>query len=329
MKTLVATTLLLLACHRPAEIASGGDGYSAEARDALVGRRAPHVALEMLDGEHVALADLLGRKPVYLKFWATWCEPCREQMPHLEAAHRTYGDRVAIFAIDLGLNDAIETVRAFRTERGLTVPIAIDGDGVLGEQFHVSVTPQHVLIDRAGIVRYVGHGATPELDRALAALADGGPGSSDAPARPVPGEGALSLTLADGSTFTIAGQAGHPVALAFVTTWCDDYLAKTRPAMSEACIAHAHQVEALRKAHDGIVWVTIAHPVWTAADDLDEYRKRLGVGTPIGRDDGAAWFAHYRVRDVPTTILLDRRGAEVARVGDRGDELARALARLD
>lgn len=178
MKALVAATLLL-ACHRPADTAGGGDGYSAAARDALLGRRAPAVALEMLDGEHVALADLLGRKPVYLKFWATWCKPCREQMPHLEAAHRTYGDRVAIFAIDLGLNDAIETVRAFRAEHGLTVPISIDGDGRLGEQFHVSVTPQHVLIDRAGVVRYVGHGATPELDRALEALASGG-ASSDA-----------------------------------------------------------------------------------------------------------------------------------------------------
>lgn len=119
------------------------------------------------------------------------------------------------------------------------------------------------------------------------------------------------------------------MALTFVTTWCDGYLAKTRPAMSEACIAHAHQLEALRKAHDGVVWVTIAHPVWTAPDDLDDYRKRLGAGAPIGRDDGAAWFARFRVRDVPTTILLDRRGVEVARVGGRGDELARALTRLE
>jgi thiol-disulfide isomerase/thioredoxin len=322
----------LLACHQPAKKADGGGGggedYAAPAREVLVGRRAPAVTVEMLDGDRVALAELVGRKPVYLKFWATWCKPCREQMPHLEAAHRKYGDRVAIFAVDLGLNDAVETVRAFRAEHKLEVPIAIDGDGRLAEQFHVSVTPQHVLIDRAGVVRYVGHGATPELDRALGALVEGGAASSEAPARAAPADDALSLALVDGSTFAIAGQLGRPVALTFVTTWCDGYLAKTRPAMSEACIAHARQVEALRKAHQRVVWVTIAHPVWTTPDDLDGYRKRLGVGTPIGRDDGAAWFARYRVRDVPTTIVLDARGAEVARVGGRGDELAQALARL-
>jgi peroxiredoxin len=329
MKTIIVASLMVLACHpRAAEDATGGgDGYAARPRDALVGRRAPAATLEVLDGERVALADLIGRKPVYLKFWATWCKPCREQMPHLEAAYRRYGDRIAMFAVDLGLNDATETVRAFRTEHQLTVPVAIDGDGSLAERFRVAVTPQHVLIDRSGVVRYVGHGATPELDRALASLAAQPAAPDAAPPRSVPAPESLSLTLVDHSTFTIAAQAGKPVALTFVTTWCDGYLAKTRPAMSEACIAHARQVEALRRTHEHVVWVTVAHPVWTVADDLDEYRKRLGVGTPIGIDDHAAWFEHFRVRDVPTTILLDGRGAEVARVTGRGDELAQALSR--
>jgi thiol-disulfide isomerase/thioredoxin len=335
MKTIVAASLLLLACHsRAPEAAKGGDPNAARPREALVGTRAPDATLEMLDGQHVALASLVGQRPVYLKFWATWCKPCREQMPHLEAAYKKYGDRVAVFAVDLGLNDAMDTVRAFRSEHALTVPVAFDGDGSLAERFRVMVTPQHILIDRSGVVRFVGHEASPELDRALESLvADGAAPGEPAARPPAPGEppsneGPLSLALADGSTFTIAGQAGKPVALTFVTTWCDGYLAKTRPAMSEACIAHAHALEAQRRAHAGIAWVIVAHPVWTEASDLEEYRTRLGVGAPIGIDDRAAWFEHFKVRDVPTTIVLDEHGTEVARAGGRGDDLAKALSQL-
>jgi peroxiredoxin len=308
-----------------------GEDHAAHARRALVGRRAPAATLMMLDGAPVALAELIGTKPIYLKFWATWCKPCRAQMPHLEAAHRTYGDRIATFAVDLGLNDPIETVRAFQAEHKLTVPMAIDHDGMLAERFHVAVTPQHVLIDRTGVVRYIGHDATAELDAALAALVRdaGAAGSGEPPAQPPPASSeALSLTLSDRSTFTLAGARGRPVALSFVSAWCDWYLEPTRPAMAKACVAHARQVEALRRSHARVTWIVVAHPVWTSDADLEDYRKRLGVTAPIGRDGQGGWFQHFQVRDVPTTILLDGSGAERARVHGAGDDLARALTRL-
>jgi peroxiredoxin len=325
---LLAMSALLSACHpHTAEKADPGEVFAAGARDALVGRRAPAVVLEGVDGGNVALADLIGRKPIYLKFWATWCKPCREQMPHLEAAHRRYETQLATYAVALGVNDPIETVRAFRAEHALTVPFAIDRDGSLAERFHVSVTPQHVLIDRAGIVRYVGHGATAELDRALEALVHDTGAPAAAPERAVPAaDQPLSLSLRDGSTFTMAGQAGRPVALTFVSAWCDGYLAKTRPAMSEACIAHEHQAESQRRSHDGVVWIVIAHPVWTSPADLDEYRTQSGLGAPIGLDGGGLWFHRFGVRDVPVTILLDEHGAEIARVTGRGDDLPHALS---
>jgi peroxiredoxin len=309
----------------PAE-KSEGEVRAAPARDALVGQRAPDVVLEVLDGQRVALAQLVGEKPVYLKFWATWCRPCVKQMPHLEAAHRKYRDRIAVYAVDLGLNDPIEAVRAFRAEKKLTVPIAIDRDGGLAERFHVTVTPQHVLIDRSGVVRYVGYEANDDLDAALETLL----GNSTSPDRPrdLPAAEALSLNLLGGSTFELAEQAGTQVALTFVSTSFDRYLAETHPAISEACIAHARQVESLRRSHDRVVWVTIAHPVWSTTAKLDDYRKRLGHGSPIGLDEQGRWFHRFKVRDVPTTILLDERGAEVARVSGRGDDLPAALSRL-
>lgn len=336
--TLALGASALAACSAPSKPAGPakpdpGELHAEAPRAALVGHRAPAAALELLGGERVVLDELVGKKPVYLKFWATWCVPCNEQMPHLEATHRKYGDRIAVFAVDLGLNDAIETVRAFQAERALTVPIAIDGDGSLAERYRVSVTPQHILIDRAGIVRYVGHGATAELDAALQALLGDAAPAVAAPA-PAPaateaaGDAPLSLALRDGSQFALAGHAGRPVALTFVSESFDEYLAKSRPAMAEACAAHIRQVAAIQPANPQVDWVIIVHPVWAATDSVDDYRKRFAITAPIGIDDRSVWFHRYRVRDVPMTILLDRSGAEVARIAGRGDDLARALTAL-
>jgi hypothetical protein len=176
------------------------------------------------------------------------------------------------------------------------------------------------------VIRFVGHRTTPELDVALEGLLhDGAPAREPLLATPPPNE--LSLTLRDGSTFTLAQRAGTPVALTFISPWCDSYLAKTRPVMSQACIAHARQVDVQRRAHAGMTWLTVAHPVWTSPEDLDSYTKKYGDSL-IAIDDHAAWFEHFSVRDVPTTILLDSRGAVVARIGGSGDALADALARL-
>jgi peroxiredoxin len=312
-----------------------GEDHAARARRALVGSRAPSAVLSLLDGRTVALDDLVGHRPIYLKFWATWCVPCREQMPHLESAFRTYGDRVAVIAVDLGLNDPIEDVRAFQAEHQLTVPIAVDRDGSLAERFHVSVTPQHILIDRDGVVRYVGHADMAEINAALEALAAPAAARGAAPlaapaAPPATADHPtkLALSLVDGTQFSLEDHAGAPVVLSFVSSWCDGYLARSRPAMSAACIAHEHQITELSRSHPGLTWVAIVDPVWTSAPSVDAYRKRIGLSTPIGLDDGSAWFHRFTVRSVPTTILLDAHGTELARVTGRGDDLSAALSRL-
>ena len=328
MTRLAAVMALLVACggsERQEE--DPGEAQAASAREALVGTVAPVGALDLVGGGRFDLRELVGRKPVYLKFWATWCVPCKEQMPHLEAAYRKYGDWVAVVAVNLGLNDSIAAVREFQAANELTVPIAID-DGSLAELFHVAVTPQHILMDRAGVVRYVGHGATAELDRALESLLDDDAATAPTRRAEPPSDAPLSLTLRDGLTFTIAAHAGRPIALTFAMASCDTYLETSRPAMATACAAHARAIEASRRAAPEVTWLTIAHPVWTTTASLDSYRERLGQTSPIGLDETGAWFRRFHVRDVPTTIFLDGRGVEVTRVGGGGDDLPRALAQL-
>jgi thiol-disulfide isomerase/thioredoxin len=336
MNKLVLALVLVVGCKKtppPSTGTGSGEGeatpFVETARAMLVGHRAPAVTLELLDGSRVDLASLLGKRPIYLKFWATWCVPCREQMPHLQKTFQTYGDRISVFAVDVAVDDPIENVRDMVAAKHLTMPVAIDRDGSVSEKFYLNVTPQHVLIDKGGIVRFVGHAVTPELEHAIAALVEPGTTVAEAPAPVTPEPTALPpLALDNGTTLELASRPHAPLALTFAALYCDTYIAKSRPEIGAACAAHARHVEELRRAHPDITWIVVAFPVWTSPDDAREYHERLGVGAPIGIDRGNAWFRHFGVRTGYTTLLLDGAGTEVGRADGDGSELGALIAKL-
>jgi thiol-disulfide isomerase/thioredoxin len=117
-----------------------GDQRAEGAGRTLIGERAPPLRLRTIDGKTIDLAKSLGGKPVYLKFWATWCVPCREQMPHFERAYETLGKDVEVVAINTNLNETLAGVKAYRKEHGLKMPIVID-DGRLSSALNLRVTP--------------------------------------------------------------------------------------------------------------------------------------------------------------------------------------------
>ena len=114
----------------------------------------------------------------------------------------------------------------------LTLPIAYDRDGSVSEQFFLNVTPQHVLIDKAGIVRFVGHAVTPELERTIATVIEEGARAVAAAPAPAPAQSTPALVLDNGSKLDLATRPKAPLALTFVTLFCDSYIADTarRPA---------------------------------------------------------------------------------------------------
>lgn len=134
----------------------------------LIGSLAPKLVLKTIDGQQIDLAQLYGKQAVYLKFWATWCVPCMQQMPHFEHTYQTAGRGLAVIAIDVGFNDSLENIQRVRRKFGLTMPIVMD-DGTLGEALHLRVTPQHIVIGRDGRIQYIGHEADDHLDAALLA----------------------------------------------------------------------------------------------------------------------------------------------------------------
>jgi thiol-disulfide isomerase/thioredoxin len=133
---------------------------------ARAGAVAPDFRLPRLDGGELALADQRGH-PLVLSFWATWCDPCREELPGIERLHRRL-PRARFIAINID-NRADRVpgdpalVGATARALGLTMPIALD-DGAVAATYQVTSIPETVIVDGAGVVQSVLYGAYPEAD---------------------------------------------------------------------------------------------------------------------------------------------------------------------
>ncbi len=109
---------------------------------------APEFTLKDLNGREVSLKDHRG-KIVFLNFWATWCPPCRDEMPSMEKLYNEFrNEDFVILAIDL--QESERRVKAFRDEFKLNFPILLDSDGMIGLAYGVRSIPTTYLVDREG-----------------------------------------------------------------------------------------------------------------------------------------------------------------------------------
>jgi len=120
---------------------------------------APDFALPARDGGELRLSDLRGQV-VMINFWATWCGPCRQEMPLLEQIHAKY-EPLGFTLLGVNVEPDSEEARAWLTKVPVTFPILFDRDNVVSESFGVEAMPSSVLIDREGRVRHVHRGYKP------------------------------------------------------------------------------------------------------------------------------------------------------------------------
>ncbi len=118
----------------------------------LVGKLAPEFRLETLNGSTLTLSSLRGR-PVIVNFWASWCVPCRDEAPLLEAAQKQYAAKGLLF-IGIVNNDIPKNARGFVKEFQLSYPNLIDPKGKVAVDYGVTGIPETFFVRRDGIIVY-------------------------------------------------------------------------------------------------------------------------------------------------------------------------------
>ncbi len=259
--------------------------------------------ITLLSGETITLSQYKNDKPIYLKFWATWCQPCMAEMPHLQQSYEQFGDKIQFIAINLDVNDDAEAVETVKQTFGLTMPIAVDASGALSQAVDLVGTPFHVLIDRDGDIVHTGHEASGELDKKLTLLSAAAP--ADLPN--------ITLSSESSNPITLIGDSKETTALLFVATWCDDYFETSRPAMSQNCIQAQQTVNMLSQRFSDINWIGIISRLWTGDAEMAAYQEKYNVPYPLQIDSTNDAFFGYGIKDFPTLLLI-KEGKEVLRV---------------
>jgi thiol-disulfide isomerase/thioredoxin len=129
----------------------------------LIKTPAPDFALRSLGNANVRLSEHLGQV-VLINFWATWCGPCRQEMPQLEALHEKY-QRAGLVLLGINIDeDRDEAIEMARTLQ-ISYPILFDERKDVSRAYQVGTMPLTVLVDREGVIRYVSEGYKPGYEK--------------------------------------------------------------------------------------------------------------------------------------------------------------------
>ena len=302
----------------------------------LVGKPAPALTLKSIDGKSINLSDLYGKRPVYLKLWATYCIPCRVQMPGLRNIFASSGTKMAVIAVNAGVFDDIGKVKQFAQAFDLKMPVAID-DGRLGEWIGMKATPVHLVIGRDGRVIFASHQDGPKLDAAikqalaskvspvgvattrLADLVTLRTGDAISP---------IELQSSDGKNITLLhGPSSRPRAIYFSATWCESYVKSTQPGEAAKCKEGRELVDKLATGQT-IEWFGVMSHMWTAPKALANYESKMKPRIPLALDSTGAAFRTFGVKRFPAIALIDTQGRLVKLVEGDPTKFTTAISSL-
>jgi thiol-disulfide isomerase/thioredoxin len=139
-----------------------------------VGQPAPAVTIPDLQGIPVDLGTVIGKKPVLIEFWATWCSICKGLLPELERVQRAYGEQIVMLGVNVTVNDSKARVARYLEDHHPPFRVLYDEKGIGARAYDAPATSYIVVVNAAGTVAYTGSGEKQDLvgavKRALATL---------------------------------------------------------------------------------------------------------------------------------------------------------------
>lgn len=266
-------------------------------------------------GEPVSLKAVIGKKPVYMKFWATWCLECRQELPHLEQTYQKYRNKLAMYAVNLNINETDEYIKTLQQKHKLTIPIVMDNNGSIAGNFQFPGTPFHVLIDATGKVIYTTHKDDDALAKNLKQLAS-----------------QKAVAVIDDSaqiqkTTPVMSQTKGLSLLYLATTWCDWYMKDLHPEMSNNCINATRLVNDLHQQKPNTPLQAYVSHLWTDEKYLDEYKEKFLIKYPVSIDNNGDVARLYQTTEYPTLLVL-KDGKEIRRFA-RFDKPANVMKEID
>ncbi|MUG43623.1 TlpA family protein disulfide reductase [Paenibacillus woosongensis] len=127
------------------------------------GSSSPAFALQGLDGNTYKVEGERD-KPVLVNFWASWCDPCKDEAPDLVKLYEKYGDRLDIYGVNVTAYDTVEKAEAFVKEYGIEFPVLLDKKEEAYKKFNGIAFPTNVLIDKDGVIQDLIVGILPPKD---------------------------------------------------------------------------------------------------------------------------------------------------------------------
>ncbi len=168
----VVSAMALLALGLPARAAAQDEGDMGIA----IGATPPPVTIQDLDGRPVNLGVMIGKQPVLIEFWATWCPLCAALLPRLDSAYARHKDHVAFVAVAVAVNESPASVKRHLARQPQPFPFLWDANGGAVRAFQAPSTSYIVLLDAKGRVVYTGVGAEQDIETALQKVVGDGRG---------------------------------------------------------------------------------------------------------------------------------------------------------
>ncbi|MBI5747589.1 MAG: TlpA family protein disulfide reductase [Nitrospinae bacterium] len=164
---LILLFLIAISCSSPESTDNSKEEKTAKVSEP---KPAQDFTLKDLNGNEVKLSSLKG-KPVIINFWATWCYPCREEIPDLQKSYDENKDK-GLVILGVNIKENVSKVSKFSKDYKMTYPILLDIEGTISDAYRVFGIPMSFFIDRDGLIKdsFIGMLTKEDLSKKLAAI---------------------------------------------------------------------------------------------------------------------------------------------------------------